>query len=306
MQIIDWQQFEKPSKEYRAKPFWSLNGKLEKRHLKFQIECMKKMGFGGAFLHSRTGLSTEYMSNEWLDLIDYAVKELHNQGMDAYLYDEDRWPSGTCGGFVTQKMENRAKFMLYDEIVDTSSYCFAENMLGLFAVILDEAGHICRYRMLENINEARNDERLFAFYYIYMECDSFYNGYTYVDTMNRDATDSFLAYTHERYKEKMGDKFGKEIIGIFTDEPNRGPYLNGFGRKNEKAALGIPYTYTLFEEFFKRKGYRIEQRLPLLWFGKTNEDFCTEAYDLIEVEQELVLENFAKPYHEWCKKIICS
>ena len=37
----------------------------------------------------------------------------------------------------------------------------------------------------------------------------------------------------------MGDKFGKEIVGIFTDEPHRGPFLNGFGRKDEKKELEI-------------------------------------------------------------------
>ena len=50
--------------EFKAKPFWSLNGKLEKEELSRQIEVFKKMGFGGAFLHSRTGLKTEYIGEE--------------------------------------------------------------------------------------------------------------------------------------------------------------------------------------------------------------------------------------------------
>ncbi len=300
MKRIDWKQFEKPNKEYRAKPFWALNGKLERRHLKFQIECMKKMGFGGAFLHSRTGLETEYMSDEWLDLIDYAVEELQRNGLDAYLYDEDRWPSGTCGGLVTQEKTYRAKAMVYDEVC--GEYTALENVLGVFAVRLNDKGQVCDYRKISDVKAANSGERVFVFYYVYMDCDSFYNGFTYVDTMYRKATERFLALTHERYKAKMGDKFGKEIIGIFTDEPHRGPFLNGFGHKGEKKEIEIPYTYALFDEFFARKGYRIEERLPLLWFGKADKPFCKETYDLIEVEQELFLENFAKPYHDWCKE----
>lgn len=302
MKRINWEQFEKPNKDYRAKPFWALNGKLEKRHLKYQIKCMKKMGFGGAFLHSRTGLETEYMSDEWLDLIEYAVEELKRNGMDAYLYDEDRWPSGTCGGLVTRKKEYRAKAMVYDEVINKDDYTQPNDFLGLFAVCLNAQGRAETYRKIESVYETNANERVFVFYYVYMQCDSFYNGFTYVDTMYREATDCFISYTHEKYKAKMGNKFGREIVGIFTDEPHRGPFLNGFGHKGEKKEIEIPYTYALFDEFFKRKGYRIEDSLPLLWFGKADEAFCKETYDLIEIEQELFLENFAKPYYDWCKE----
>ena len=84
--------------EFKAKPFWSLNGKLEKDELSRQIDVLKKMGFGGAFLHSRTGLKTEYMGEEWLDDLEFCVEELEKREMESWLYDEDRWPSGTCGG----------------------------------------------------------------------------------------------------------------------------------------------------------------------------------------------------------------
>lgn len=304
MKKIDWNQFKNPSPEYRAKPFWALNGKLEKKHLKFQIKCMKEMGFGGAFLHSRTGLITEYMSKEWLDLMDYCVTQLNNQGMQAYLYDEDRWPSGICGGLVTENGKFRSKSMAYREILDINAYSKCENSLGFFAVELDENGKTLSYRQIQNGEELKKggSERLFEFYYRTMNCDSYYNGYTYVDTMNKDATDCFIALTHEKYREKMGDRFGKDVIGIFADEPHRGPYLNGFGRKEEERYIEIPYTEKLFEEFYKRKGYHLEKQLPLLWFGDSEKEFCKASYDLIEVEQELFLENFAKPYHDWCKK----
>lgn len=135
-----------------------------------------------------------------------------------------------------------------------------------------------------------------------MQGDSFYNGYTYIDTMNLEATERFIELTHERYKKSLGDKFGKEIMGIFTDEPHRGPLLNGFGRKEKDKEKEIPYTYCLFKEFENRKGYKIEDRLPLLWLGKAGEPFCKEMYDFIEVEEELFLESFAKPYYEWCRR----
>ena len=65
-----------PTEYYRAKPFWSLNGDLEEEEMNRQIDCFKKMGYGGAYLHSRSGLETEYMGEKWLSLIGNAAKKL--------------------------------------------------------------------------------------------------------------------------------------------------------------------------------------------------------------------------------------
>ena len=42
---------------------------------------------------------------------------------------------------------------------------------------------------------------------------SFYNGYTYADTLNREATDCFIELTHEQYKARCGDRLGGPIRG---------------------------------------------------------------------------------------------
>ena len=60
--------FQEPGAAFRAKPFWSWNGDLKKEELIRQIHVMKEMGFGGYFMHSRTGLKTEYLGEKWFDL----------------------------------------------------------------------------------------------------------------------------------------------------------------------------------------------------------------------------------------------
>ena len=63
-------QFERPGSAYRGKPFWSWNGELEKGELLRQMDVMEQMGFGGFFMHSRSGLITEYMGDQWFDCIN--------------------------------------------------------------------------------------------------------------------------------------------------------------------------------------------------------------------------------------------
>ena len=105
--------FRDPGNEWRGKPFWSWNGRLEKDELIRQLHVFKEMGMGGAFLHSRVGLKTEYLGPEWFDLTNAVVDEAARLGMEAYLYDEDRWPSGAAGGLVTRDPKFRARHLLF-------------------------------------------------------------------------------------------------------------------------------------------------------------------------------------------------
>ena len=101
--------FENPPVQYRGAPFWAWNTVLDKEELIWQIDRLKEMGFGGFFMHSRSGMSTEYLSKAFMDLVHACVDHAKEIGMLSYLYDEDRWPSGFAGGYVTRNSEYRQK-----------------------------------------------------------------------------------------------------------------------------------------------------------------------------------------------------
>lgn len=73
---------------------------MQQEELTRQIKDMKAQGMGGFFMHSRDGLETPYMGPEWMEAIRESVAQAEQQGMKAWLYDEDRWPSGSAGGQV--------------------------------------------------------------------------------------------------------------------------------------------------------------------------------------------------------------
>lgn len=106
--------FKNPGSLYRGKPFWSWNGELQPEELRRQVRIFKRMGMGGAFLHSRVGLATEYLGDAWFDAIRAAVDECRMEGMEAWLYDEDCWPSGYAGGKVTRNPEHRMRFLVME------------------------------------------------------------------------------------------------------------------------------------------------------------------------------------------------
>ena len=83
-------QFRHPACEWRGAPFWSWNDDLDPAEIRGQIRAMKRAGLGGFFMHNRIGLVTPYMGESWMDCIAAAVAEAKKQGMQAWLYDEDR------------------------------------------------------------------------------------------------------------------------------------------------------------------------------------------------------------------------
>ena len=67
--MVNLSEFKNPPSEYRVMPFWFWNSRLQKDELLEQIEDMHEHGIGGFFIHARFGLETEYLSEEWFDLV---------------------------------------------------------------------------------------------------------------------------------------------------------------------------------------------------------------------------------------------
>jgi hypothetical protein len=58
--------FRAPTAEYRGTPLWSWNTKLDLDVLLRQIDHLEEMGLGGFHMHSRVGLNTEYLGEEFI------------------------------------------------------------------------------------------------------------------------------------------------------------------------------------------------------------------------------------------------
>ena len=119
--------FRNPPREFQEIPFWSWNDLLERAELVRQIGLMDEGGWGGFFMHSRIGLRTPYLGSDWLACVSACVAEARSRGLQACLYDEDKWPSGYAGGMsVTANPDYRAKCLVCK--VDDRSNLLAERI----------------------------------------------------------------------------------------------------------------------------------------------------------------------------------
>ncbi|PQV63560.1 hypothetical protein B1R32_11023 [Abditibacterium utsteinense] len=294
-------QFLQPSAAFRGKPFWSWNGQLQRDELLRQVHVLQEMGMGGFFMHSRSGLITEYLGDEWFELINACADEAEKLGLEAWLYDEDRWPSGTAAGLVTKNPQFRAHFLRLST-VPAADFAWNDAVFAAFICRLDGQNFADCSRIFPHVESKRlGGETILVFTLEEMEASSFYNGFTYVDTLQRAATDEFIRLTHELYKEKCGDRLGRSIQGIFTDEPHRGPVMNGFGISNPNSEWLTPWTPLLAEKFSENFGADITELLPDLFLQREGEAVSPVKWQYMEVLQQLFLENFARPLYNWCE-----
>ena len=144
-------EFKNPGVAYRGKPFWSWNGRLEAKELERQIEVLKDMGMGGYFCHSRTGLATEYLGDEWFELINVCAAKGKKEGMETWLYDEDRWPSGTAGGIVTKNHEFRMHYIRLN-VCPASEFNWSDGIISAFTLKLDGQSFTDKKRIYGPVN----------------------------------------------------------------------------------------------------------------------------------------------------------
>lgn len=293
-------EFRSPGNAYRGKPFWSWNGELKEEELLRQIAVMQEMGLGGFFMHSRTGLITEYLGDEWFRLTNSCADEAERRGMEAWLYDEDRWPSGTAGGMVTQNPEYRSRYMSL-RTLPGGEFAWHDGISAAFACHLEGVSFTdCQRLTSASPREAYLSKTVLVFTVEEMDPSSFYNGYTYADTLSREATERFIEITHEQYKDRCGSRLGKSIRGIFTDEPHRGSVFSGFGCSNENRHAMTPWTDALPARFLEQFGYDIVDHLPELFLQAGGAAVAPIKWQYMELLQQMFLANYAKPLYDWC------
>ncbi len=305
------QLFKNPTSEYRGTPFWAWNDWLTKEELCRQIDVFKEMGLGGFHMHVRTGLKNKYLSTEYMELIKACVEKAKDENMLAWLYDEDRWPSGAAGGLVTCDERYRARNLVFTtervgEVYSSGDHSRSdggrsgnEKLLACYDVELDENGYLASYKKIDEKDEA-NGTKWYAILSVYGP-NSWHNDQSYADTLNKDAINRFIEVTHEKYKKAVGDEFDKTVPAIFTDEPQftrKQTFENSFDTED----VTMPWTDKVTELYNEKYGADIFDTLPEIFWDLKDSAPSIHRYRYHDFIAELFSQSFADTVGEWCGK----
>ena len=312
---LEQELFKQPTAEYRGTPFWAWNCKLEQKELEWQLEILKKMGFGGAHMHVRTGMATPYLSDEYMELIKACVKKAKSEDMLAWLYDEDRWPSGAAGGLVTKDKRYRARHILVTPVPYGSGADKKEpgdgsrvggertengELLVCFDVELDQEGYLKGWHMISEEEPAEHEK-----WYVYLEQSTenpWYNNQTYVNTLDKAAIDKFIEVTYESYNRTIADEFDKTVPSIFTDEPQF-THKSTLKYATEKADVTLPWTDDLPQTFAAAyDGEDILAGIPELIWDRADGQVSVIRYHYHDHVCERFTGAFADNCGKWCKE----
>ena len=313
-QRLDAELFRNPTAEYRGTPFWAWNCKLKKEELEWQLEVLKKMGFGGAHMHVRTGMATPYLSEEYMDLIKACVQKAKKEDMLAWLYDEDRWPSGAAGGLVTKDERYRLRYLLFTptpyeagghakKVVDASAKSGrTENgtLLACYDVELDDEGYLKGWRVIGKEEPAR-----FEKWYAYLEIDTespWFNNQTYVNTLDKAAMDRFIEITYESYNRTIAEEFDRVVPAIFTDEPQLA-HKSMLKFAKEKADVTLPWTDDLTQTYGEAYGGEdLLLNVPELIWDRADRQPSMVRYHYHDHVCERFAQAFADNCGKWCQE----
>ena len=288
--------FQSPTSEYRGAPFWAWNCKLNEQELLWQIDQLQQMGLGGFHMHVRSGMATPYLSDEFMALVKACVEKAKEKKMLAWLYDEDRWPSGAAGGLVTKDHQYRARTLRF-----TPARQPEKTPVARYAVQLDENQCLKSYRLLKE-GEQPDAGQMMRYAYLEIAQDSpWYNNQAYLDTLNPKAVKQFIGKTHERYAQCFEQDFGGAVPAIFTDEPQFS-VKRTLTYPDEQVDAVIPWTDDLEDTFRAAYGQSLLAQLPEIFWELPGDLPSPARYHFHDHLTERFASAFADQIGGWCEK----
>ncbi|MEE0622736.1 MAG: glycosyl hydrolase, partial [Alistipes onderdonkii] len=278
-------EFADPPRAFRPAPLWVWNTRVTRADIDRMLGDFKAQGFGGAFVHPRPGLVTEYLSDEWFDLYKYSVEKGKELGLDIWIYDENSYPSGFAGGHVPAQMPES-----YDQGqgLALTKTALPPADAGKYFLCLKKEGGTFRDITADTGRYKDVPGEYYLYEKTYYGRSGWHGGYSYVDLLVEGVTEKFLDITMSGYEKTFGNELGPVIRGLFSDEP----CIPSSG--------GVRWTPDLFEVFRKQWGYDLATSLPLL--SEQTGDWKQVRHNYLETLTQMFVDRWAKPMSAYCDR----
>lgn len=272
----------------RSTLFWAWDDRLEPDELKSQIKAFHDQHYGGFFMHSRDGLETAYMSKEWDEAILSCAQEAGKLGMEAWLYDEDRFPSGSCSG----KVSADERYALHGLTLEVTETWPEDGKIEAAYIAQIDGERLRRFRRIREKCTKAADEKYLIVRFETSRGSVWFNGSAPPDNLNPQTVKRFIQLTHEHYKSLLQ---GINCVpGIFTDEPSIADRHAAFPPERS----WMPWSYGMQEYYKEVTGKDIFDTFPLLFF--TEKGSRKARFDYWRTIAKRFEECYSQTIGDWC------
>ena len=298
--------------------WWWLGNATSKENITYELEQMCSHGIRGVEQITMAPVyekgNSKYLSDEYIELIKHTVKEAKRLQMEvAFNFGGPGWIIG--GEWVPDEDKSRDMIPtvleilgpvklnqnLPDDLIKTerSWEVYKPKLSGDEKLLAVVAGKITEGVIDPNtltvLTEKVTDNKMvwevpegkWKIMCFWLAVDKSSNTVNHFD---KGAMERYCNYLGGKYKDAVGDQFGKTVESFFCDS---------FELPN--LASGIKWSDGLIEKFETEKGYDITKYLPAIWWDVENIS-PKIRYDVNQFLSDVGYETFFKTFLGWCKE----
>jgi len=306
-------QWQSPPPEYGPEPYYGLNGPVSIPQVQRDLDTLHGLGFQAVTVQAGYNMPFAYLSPEYFAFFRNFVAEAKQRNMRVWIVDDAGYPSGFAGGkFTSEKPEQRMQALEVEQKISVAGGATPHRALPpgtVSAAAVDQDGAAIPIPLFSNMLDWTAPEGTWTVLIVDHE---FRTSPTRSDTntqrvkdtsqsledyLDPAATEQYLRFTHEQYKQNIGGEFGKTVMGFRGDEP-------------DYSIAGLPWTPKFFERFTEIEGYDVQpyvalfaqttsRRDPGVPIHLTPEQIRIEG-DYYDVFSQMFAAGFFKPQGDWC------
>ena len=305
-------------------PFtWAITGIDVEKTIE-QMRIIKSCGIDSVCIESRT--FHDFAGETWWPFIESIMQEARKTGMRVWILDDTHFPTGCAAGWIEKKYPERRRLHLAEFHVDVigprriemrmNPFSKEDELLGVVAV--KRSGY--KEELLPEVISvpANPGDRYVSFiapegawrvFQLWLTHEGASTPTPYINMLDPDSVQVLVDAVYEAHYEHIGEYFGKEMAGFFSDEPCFGNtfitkrvVMNHTHNHNKTVGmpgLALPWRKGLETMLSEKLGKPAVEYLPLLWFDGEGMSEMREVY--MDTVSALYGEHFAGKLGNWCR-----
>lgn len=266
----------------------------------------------------------DFLEQGWWDTMDVIIDEAKSRGMQIWILDDAKFPTGCANGKVPRELQKRylachrydvcggsgeielnisnptgIKGMMDDHSADTLlCVLLCQNDISTRAGILEGTQQDVTDQVEDGILYLNLPDENYSVFVLYeTSVGQEKSTSQYLDPMRAEATQILLDEVYQKHYEHYAAEFGRTIQGFFSDEPRFGSSPNRTDRIGDPK-LALPWNETVWKKL-QEAGISSPQ-LSYLFSGEPTKEAGEVRFAYMDTVSRLYSENFSMVLGEWC------